>query len=113
MATIACISNINRLTTREALINSIKCKHLHLAIGQCIVCLTSGQDMYQTAVVTFNRALHPHYDDRELNGSHITIDADFAGLVVLSEGSEQLIFLPSIMALHGLNGHAFYSWECR
>jgi len=50
--------------------------------------------MYQTAVVTFmdestfNRALHLNYDDRELNDSHVTIDADFGGLIVLSEGNE-------------------------
>ncbi|KDQ23433.1 hypothetical protein PLEOSDRAFT_1109079 [Pleurotus ostreatus PC15] len=72
-------------------------------------------DEHRHAIVSFRnhrnlrRALAPKRSEESLGDRRFNIDDKFNdGFTVLSEGSQV-----DIVALHGLNGHSFESWECK
>ncbi|KIK63472.1 hypothetical protein GYMLUDRAFT_72124 [Collybiopsis luxurians FD-317 M1] len=105
------VSNIDGSTTKDELTSFFESKGLSLASRQHMpfICTAEGQ---KTSVVSFvdestlKKALSLPSAERVLNDRVIDIDDGFDGYTVLSEGTRV-----DILALHGLNGHAFRSWE--
>ncbi|KAF4570207.1 hypothetical protein EYR36_010014 [Pleurotus pulmonarius] len=114
MATTARVSNIDTTTTKEDLITHLLSKGLLLSHGERAVLFTPTEGARKVAMASFRdhdhfkRALALPAPDRMMAGNLLTIDEDFDGLTVLSDGAQV-----DIVALHGLNGHAFRSWEYR
>ncbi|KAJ8694582.1 hypothetical protein PTI98_007242 [Pleurotus ostreatus] len=112
MATTARISNIDSTTTKEDLASHFLSKGLLFSQGERAVSFTPTDGANKLAMVSFRdhdhfkRALALPISDRMVEGRVLNIDEDFDGLTVLSEGTQV-----DIVALHGLNGHAFRSWE--
>ncbi|KLO06642.1 hypothetical protein SCHPADRAFT_837791 [Schizopora paradoxa] len=108
------ISNIAPTTTADALASYFRDKGLQLSTGNGKhgIYLVKAEDDNIHATVSFysdlvcKRALALSYEDRKLDNRLLVLSSNFDGFTVLSEGSQV-----DIIALHGLNGHAFDSWE--
>ncbi|KAF9011454.1 hypothetical protein BDZ89DRAFT_1077817 [Hymenopellis radicata] len=111
MRSTARISNIAGTTTKDELLEFLKSKGLARSPGQR-VSYTKAGDGKGIAIASFDneaaykKALALPRAERHLNEVDVTIDDDFNGFTTLAEGSQI-----DIVALHGLNGHAFRSWE--
>jgi len=114
MNSTARISNISSQTTTEELLEHFRSRGLSVAAGETRVSSVVGADGLRTAVLTFKdeaslkRALNLPSQDRQLNERQISLEDGFDGFTPLSDGDEI-----DMVALHGLNGHAFTTWEHR
>ncbi|MCJ1317977.1 hypothetical protein MMC15_003304 [Xylographa vitiligo] len=76
-------------------------------------CSTSN-DATQVATVTFKSASEAKkalvLRGKAVRGSSIEIERDFMGLTILAEPKQPTV---DIIAVHGLNGHAFGTWCSR
>jgi len=112
MSTTARISNIDNSATETDLAIYLQSKGLSLSPGHRNISFANTEGGYKLATVSFidkgafKRALALPFADRILNDRTLNIDDDFDGFTVLSEGTQV-----DVVALHGLDGHAFNSWE--
>ncbi|KAJ3876592.1 Alpha/Beta hydrolase protein [Lentinula edodes] len=112
------VSNISSATTKDALADFFLSKGMPITSRPEHISLITAVDsdgpsrQTYTAVVSFadeptlKKALSLTSSDRMLNNRILDFDDSFDGYTVLSEGTQV-----DIVALHGLNGHAFRSWE--
>ncbi|KAJ7875324.1 Alpha/Beta hydrolase protein [Mycena olivaceomarginata] len=113
ISTAARVSNINSATTKAVLLNFFQSKGLAVALRQHTPLVADANGL-RTLVISFadelmrKRALSLPSAERILDDRVLDFDDGFQGFTVLSEGTQV-----DIVALHGLNGHAFRSWEYR
>ncbi|KAJ3527073.1 hypothetical protein NM688_g8176 [Phlebia brevispora] len=83
-----------------------------VASGRSRVATAVGANGLKTAVISFQdntamqKALKLSASERELRDKQMDLDYRFDGFTTLSEGRDL-----DIVVLHGLNGHAFATWE--
>ncbi|KAJ7290249.1 Alpha/Beta hydrolase protein [Mycena rebaudengoi] len=106
------ITYLDSATTQIEIANFFQGNGLAISPGQSRISLATGLEGSKVATVTFQtgeilgRALKLAPQERLLHDRHISLDATFDGFTPLSDGDKI-----DIVALHGLNGHAFDTWQ--
>ncbi|EMD33041.1 hypothetical protein CERSUDRAFT_118443 [Gelatoporia subvermispora B] len=106
------ITNLDPSTTEADLLDLLQQRQLPVSSGQSRVSLATSISGEKVATVTFrdektlDAAMKLAPQDRQLRDRFIGFDTKFDGFTTLSDGDEI-----DIVALHGLNGHAFKSWQ--
>lgn len=126
------ISNIKDETTEDNFKTYFADRNLQLSDdhGPIIFIMEEGNGKKRTTASlnngeTFRRAISLTRAERKLDDSVLEFDSKFLGFTAFSEGTEvEYVLLPStskpiflfyhsIIALHGINGHAFTTFEYR
>ncbi|KAH6919120.1 hypothetical protein BKA70DRAFT_42271 [Coprinopsis sp. MPI-PUGE-AT-0042] len=110
------LTNLSSSTTIESLTSSplFTSNGLSVSPGQTHISLATGLEGTKIATVTFrheamlHRALSLGPQERMVDGKCIALDAGFEGFTPLSDGEDI-----DVVAIHGLNGHAFDAWFWR
>ncbi|KAJ6565197.1 Alpha/Beta hydrolase protein [Mycena vulgaris] len=106
------VTNLDPATTEVDIANFFKGKGLGVSPGQSRISLATGIEGSKISTVTFEtgetlaRALKLPPQQRMLHDKCITLESGFEGFTPLSDGDGI-----DIVALHGLNGHAFDTWQ--
>ncbi|KAF9064864.1 Alpha/Beta hydrolase protein [Rhodocollybia butyracea] len=106
------ITYLDPATTEIELVGFLQGKGLATSPGQSRISLATGLEGSKIATATFetgeilSRALKLTPQERLLHDRHVTLDDTFEGFTPLSDGDKI-----DIVALHGLNGHAFDTWQ--